>query len=158
VHLHLAPRTDRPPSWSAVLTVEKTMRTNHHDLIVTNIDVERLRPMLDHYDTAVSESLDSELHRALIVDQQAVPPDVVTMNSEVVYEDCDTFTKRRVKVVYPKDADASRGFVSVLAPIGSAILGLRVNQSIEWEVPSGTKRIRVLEIQYQPEACGDFDR
>jgi regulator of nucleoside diphosphate kinase len=80
------------------------------------------------------------------------------MNSEVVYEDCATFTKRRVKVVYPRDADAARGLVSVLAPIGSALLGLRVNQAIEWPVPSGRKRIRVLEIRYQPEACGDYDR
>jgi regulator of nucleoside diphosphate kinase len=134
------------------------MRTNQRELIVTNTDVERLLPLLDHYDTPASESLDSELQRAVIVDQRTVPADVVTMNSEVVYEDCDTFATRRVKVVYPKDADASRGFISVLAPIGSAILGLRVNQTIEWPVPNGTKRIRILEIRYQPEACGDFDR
>jgi regulator of nucleoside diphosphate kinase len=138
--------------------VEKTMRTNQREIIVTDTDLLRLLPVLDHYDTPASESLDSELHRAVIVDHRTVPADVVTMNSEVVYEDCETFAKRRVKVVYPKDADASRGFVSVLAPIGSAILGLRVNQSIEWPVPNGTKRIRIIEIRYQPEACGDFDR
>lgn len=133
------------------------MRMKQHDVIVTNADLQRLLPMLDHYSEA-SESLDSELQRAAVVDPASVPPDVVTMNSEVVYEDCETFAKRRVKLVYPRDADASRGHVSVLAPIGSALLGLRVNQSIEWPVPNGTKRIRVLEITYQPEACGDFDR
>lgn len=134
------------------------MRNLEEDIIITNIDLERLLPVLDQHDTPASESLATELHRARVVDQRAVPADVVTMNSEVVYEDCATFQTRRVRVVYPKDADAGRGRVSVLAPIGSALLGLRVNQSIEWPVPSGTKRIRVLEIRYQPEACGDYDR
>jgi regulator of nucleoside diphosphate kinase len=134
------------------------MRTKQRELIVTNTDLQRLLPLLDQHDSPESDSLDDELHRAVVVDQRAVPADVVTMNSDVVYEDCETLARRRVRVVYPKDADASRGFVSVLAPIGSAILGLRVNQSIEWPVPNGRKRIRVLEITYQPEANGDFDR
>lgn len=127
-------------------------------LIITKTDLERLQPVLDQHDTPASDSLASELHRADIVDSRAVPSDVVTMNSDVVYEDCATGVKRRVKVVYPKDADASRGQISVLAPIGSALLGLRVDQAIEWTVPSGTKRIRVLEIRYQPEASGDYQR
>ena len=124
------------------------------DIIITKTDLQRLLPMLDVH---TSDSLEGELHRAVIVEPRAVPADVVTMNSEVVYEDCTTFAKRCVRIVYPKDADAARGHVSVLAPIGSALLGLRVNQSIEWRVPSGTKRIRVVEIRYQPEACGDFE-
>jgi regulator of nucleoside diphosphate kinase len=133
------------------------MRKQEHDIIITTTDLQRLLPVIDQHALA-SESLEAEVQRAVIVEPSAVPADVVTMNSEVVYEDCETFAKRRVRVVYPKDADATRGFVSVLAPIGSALLGLRVNQSIEWPVPSGTKRIRVIEIHYQPEACGDFDR
>ncbi|MGE0869771.1 MAG: nucleoside diphosphate kinase regulator [Kofleriaceae bacterium] len=132
------------------------MNTHEQPIIVTTTDLERLRPMIEQHDTLASDSLDTELHRAIVVDQRAVPPDVVTMNSEVVYEDCDTGVERRVRVVYPKDADATRGFVSVLAPIGSALLGLRKNQSIEWPVPSGTKRIRVVEVTYQPEACGEY--
>lgn len=133
------------------------MRSIEQDIIITNTDLERLLPVLDHYDTPASESLDTELHRAVIVDQRVVPPDVVTMNSEVEYEDCDTFARRSVRVVYPKDADFERGRVSVLAPIGSALLGLRVHQSIEWTVPGGRKRIRVVELRYQPEACGDYE-
>jgi regulator of nucleoside diphosphate kinase len=134
------------------------MRNIEHDIIITNTDLQRLLPVLDQHDTPASESLEMELHRAVIVDQHAVPADVVTMNSEVVYEDVATFEKRTVQIVYPKDADASRGLISVLAPIGSALLGLRIGQSIEWPVPTGTKRIRVVEIRYQPEACGDFER
>lgn len=77
--------------------------------------------------------------------QRDVPADVVTMNSEVAYEDCAS-----ASCVYPKDADASRGRVSVLAPIGSALLGVRVGQSIEWPVPAGANRIRVIERSATP--------
>jgi regulator of nucleoside diphosphate kinase len=132
------------------------MRNFEHDIIITNTDLQRLLPVLDQHDTPASESLEMELHRAVIVDQHAVPADVVTMNSEVVYEDIETHAQRTVKVVFPKDADAKAGRVSVLAPIGSALLGLRVGQDIEWPVPGGTKRVRVVEVRYQPEANGDF--
>jgi len=134
------------------------MYTNaDHTIIVTDLDLARLRPLLDQHDTPASESLDAELHRAVIVRQREVPPDVVTMNSDVVYEDCATGTRRRVRVVYPKDADAATGRVSVLAPIGSALLGLKVGQEIDWRLPAGSRRIRVVELGYQPEAAGDFD-
>ena len=129
-----------------------------HDLVITDADLERLRPVLDQHDTEAATLLETELQRAVIVAAHDVPADVVTMNSEVVYEDCDTTTCRRVRVVYPKDANPSEGRVSVLAPIGSALLGLRVGQAIEWVVPTGTKRIRVVELPYQPEASGDFGR
>jgi len=125
--------------------------------MITNVDLQRLRPVLDQHDTPAAESLETELERATVVEQRAVPADVVTMNSDVVYEDCSTGVQRAVRVVYPRDADASRGWVSVLAPIGSALLGLRAGQTIEWQVPSGTKRVRVVEIRYQPEASGDFE-
>ena len=133
------------------------MRNIEQDITITDFDLQRLLPVVEQHDSAVSESLEAELHRANIVPQRSVPADVVTMNSEVVYEDVATFEKRTVHLVYPKDADASRELISVLAPIGSALLGLRVGQSIEWPVPAGTRRIRVLEIHYQPEACGDFE-
>jgi regulator of nucleoside diphosphate kinase len=132
------------------------MRNAEQDIIITDADLQRLLPVLEQHDTPASESLETELRRAVIVDQREVPPDVVTMNSEVVYEDCETRVRRTVKVVYPRDADASRGHISVLAPIGSALLGLRVGQEIEWQVPGGRKRVRVVSIGYQPEASGDY--
>lgn len=130
------------------------MRSEH--IIITDTDLERLLPVLDQHDTPASDSLASELHRASVVERRAVPADVVTMNSEVVYEDTATGVRRRVKVVFPKDADAARGHISVLAPIGSALLGLRVDQTAEWHAPSGTKQLRVVELGYQPEAAGDY--
>jgi regulator of nucleoside diphosphate kinase len=126
-------------------------------IIISTTDLERLLPVLDAHDTPASEQLEIELYRARIVTQPDVPADLVTMNSEVIYEDCETFTRRKVRVVYPKDADGARGWVSVLAPLGSALLGLRVGQVITWRFPHGTKRLRVVELVYQPEACGDFE-
>ncbi len=137
--------------------MQATKQATKHDLIITNTDLQKLLPVLDQHDSPAAESLDAELHRATIVEQRQVPPDVVTMNSEVVYEDLTTHQQRTVRVVFPKDADANTGRVSVLAPIGSALLGLRVGQTIEWAVPNGKKKIRVVEIRYQPEAAGDYD-
>jgi regulator of nucleoside diphosphate kinase len=123
------------------------MRETNEDIIITTTDLERLRPLLDLHDSPAAELLDAELHRARIVAPDRAPPDVVMMNSEVVYEDCETSATRTVRVVYPKDADAVQGRISVLAPIGSALLGLRVGQSITWRVPNGTKRLRVVEVR-----------
>lgn len=134
------------------------MRNLEHDLIITDTDLERLQPVLEQHDTPAAESLATELERATIVAQREVPADVVTMNSEVLYEDCETGARRTVRVVYPRDADATRGHVSVLAPIGSALLGLRAGQAIDWQLPAGRKRVRVVEVRYQPEASGDFQR
>lgn len=125
-----------------------------HPLIVTDVDLERLRAVVEQHDVPAAELLDGELHRATIVPRAAVPADVVTMNSDVVYED-DSGTRRTVRVVYPRDADGERGWVSVLAPIGSALLGLRVGQHIDWRLPAGPRRLRVVDVPYQPEAAGD---
>ena len=133
------------------------MPANDHDqIIITTADLQRLQPVLDTHDTPAAASLEAELSRARVVEPTEVPSDVVTMNSELVYEDCQTSQRRTVRVVYPKDADIGAGKVSVLAPIGSALLGLRVGQTIEWSVPTGKKRVRVVELKYQPEAAGDW--
>jgi regulator of nucleoside diphosphate kinase len=123
-------------------------------IVVTDRDLERLLPIVSG--SPLAASLEAELDRALVVEQREVPPDVVTMNSHLVYEDCATGARRDVQLVYPRDADAARGRVSILAPVGSALLGLRVGQQIAWEVPSGMRRMRVVELRYQPEAEGDF--
>jgi regulator of nucleoside diphosphate kinase len=131
------------------------MYTFDHDIMITDTDLQRLLPVIEQSDTPASEALEMELHRAVVVPAQQIPADIVTMNSELVYEDVESKARRRVTLVYPKDADASRGRISVLAPIGSALLGLRIGQEIEWRTPSGTKRIRVVELYYQPEANGE---
>lgn len=127
-------------------------------IIITDTDLARLRPVLDTAPPAAAEALEEELTRATVVPQHQVPDDVVTMNSIVDYEDVATGERRQVRLVYPKDADAGAGKVSVLAPIGAALLGLRVGQEIEWPTPGRTRRVRVLAVRYQPEAAGDLHR
>jgi len=134
------------------------MRNVEESIIVTNVDLQHLIPVLEQNDTPASDALDAELRRAQVVEWASVPPDVVTMNTEVVYEDVDTGVRRTVRVVYPRDANSAKGHVSVLAPIGSALLGLRVGQSIEWSLPKGRRRVRVVEIRYQPESHGEHKR
>ena len=127
-------------------------------IVVTDVDESRLLRMIETYrdkrDGALAQELEAELANAEVVRSQAVPPHVVTMNSVVVYKDLDTGTLTTVELVYPSEARILNGRVSVLAPVGSALLGLSVGQSIEWPMPSGhQKRICVVRIPYQPESA-----
>lgn len=104
------------------------------------------------------ESLVKELERAVIVAPQNVPPDVVTMNSKVALLDLDTSERMEYMLAFPQDANIGNDSISVLAPIGTAILGYAKGDVVEWPVPSGMRRIRIEDILYQPEAAGDFTR
>ncbi|QDE90773.1 transcription elongation factor GreAB [Myxococcus xanthus] len=131
-------------------------------LIVTEADLERLRQVVDHNGggrtAEFAEMLDAELTRARVVASEAVPPDVVTMNSKVVFEDEQTGERREVTLVYPRDASSDDGRISVLAPIGSALIGLTVGQTITWPLPGGrSKRLRIVAVPYQPEASGHYN-
>lgn len=133
------------------------MHANEHDsIIITDQDLLRLLPLLDGYASSTTALLDGELWRATVVEQRDVPPDVVTMNSEVVYEDCSTGARRTVRIVYPDDADPGHGWISVLAPLGTALLGLRVGQLFDAQLSSGPRSIFLVDVRYQPEANGDF--
>lgn len=133
------------------------MHTNEQHIIVSELDLERLQRLVEQEGTRAAEELEAELQRAIVLPQREIPADVVTMNSDVIYEDCSTGARRTVKVVFPSEADAGRGRISVLAPIGSALLGLRIGQEIDWQLPAGPRRIRVVEIRYQPEASGALE-
>jgi regulator of nucleoside diphosphate kinase len=126
------------------------MLMNRDDKIVlTAADFARLNGLNSH------PQLAAELDRALIIDAHRVPPDVVTMNSRVRYEDGSNGEVREVTIVFPQDMKVAAGHVSVLAPVGTALLGLAVGQSIQWPFPDGSSRnLRVLELIYQPEAHG----
>jgi regulator of nucleoside diphosphate kinase len=87
-----------------------------------------------------------ELDRAEIVPEEALPTDVVAMNSTVRLVDLDTGAAHVYTVVYPHEADADRGRISVLAPIGTAVLGYRIGDVVEWEVPAGVRRFRIEEV------------
>jgi regulator of nucleoside diphosphate kinase len=102
------------------------------------------------------ESLEEELDNAEIVSSKDIPADVVTMNSKVVFRDLDTSETMTYVLVFPRDANIDAGAISVLAPVGTAILGYAKGDIIEWPVPAGFRRLRIEEIIYQPEAAGDY--
>ncbi len=104
------------------------------------------------------DDLAAELNRAKIVEPRKVPADVVTMNSKVALHDLDSGEDETYTLVFPNEADAAAGAISVLAPIGTGILGYREGDEISWPVPAGTRRIRIDRVVYQPEASGHFDR
>jgi regulator of nucleoside diphosphate kinase len=114
-------------------------------------DYERLRGLVDG---SVNQrplrhtltQLERELDRAEIVPEAALPADVVGMHSTVRLVDLDTEREHVYTVVYPHEADADRGRISVLAPIGTAVLGYRTGDVVEWDVPAGTRRLRIAAV------------
>ena len=101
------------------------------------------------------QGLQAELERATIVKAEVLPHDVVTMNSTVELADLDTGGTDLYTLVFPEEADIDQGKVSVLAPIGTAMLGHKTGDVFEWEVPAGRRQLRVNRLLYQPEAAGD---
>jgi regulator of nucleoside diphosphate kinase len=128
-----------------------------HNITITSEDRRLLSTMLESAQTHGSERreylrvLEAELERAHEADSTEVPPDVVTMDSTVELRDLDTEEIETYTVVYPNCANVALNRVSVLAPIGTAILGCRVGDVIRVRVPSGHRRIRIEEIRFQPE-------
>jgi regulator of nucleoside diphosphate kinase len=126
-------------------------------IYITEADAERLRRLIQGVraggrgDHEHLEMLEEELDRAEVVASEFIPRDVITMNSEVRLEDLDSGTTQRYRLVFPHQFRADDS-VSVLAPIGTAMLGYRAGDVIEWPVPKGLRRLKVVEVVYQPEA------
>jgi regulator of nucleoside diphosphate kinase len=115
-----------------------------HSITISEDDFTRLHVLRGH------ALLAAELENAIVVKPDCIPPDVVTMNSRVRFEDRSTGEIRNVTIVFPKDADGSAGRVSVLGTVGMALLGLAVGQSVLWPFPDGTTReLLVLKLIYQ---------
>ena len=92
--------------------------------------------------------------RATVLPREKIPQDVVTMNSRVISENETTGQRREVTLVYPDSSNIDAGKISVLVPIGTALLGLRTGESIDWDLPDGKKqRYRIVAVPYQPEAA-----
>jgi regulator of nucleoside diphosphate kinase len=128
-------------------------------IYITEDDFQKLRQLIarrrgaNSMDNEYLETLEQELDRAEVVEPEAIPRDVVTMNSEVRLQDLDSGSTRRYKLVFPNHFSFDNS-VSVLAPIGTAMLGYRVGDVIEWRVPKGIRRLKILDVLYQPEAAG----
>jgi regulator of nucleoside diphosphate kinase len=131
--------------------------TQAETILVGHADHERLRQLIDGMAgdpiqrEAVSR-LDDELERAEIVDAANIPGDVITLESWARLLDLDSDRELLVSPVMPTKANADAGRLSILAPLGMAVLGYRAGDTIEWPVPGGMRRLRVLEVMFQPEA------
>lgn len=120
---------------------------NSNNLILTQADFEKLSNLVGNLDLEHFELLAEEIDRALIVEDEKIPHDVVSMNSKVSYQDLESGKENVVTVVYPDAANITENKVSVLAPIGSALIGLREGQTIQWPTPGGKQiRIKVLSV------------
>ena len=134
------------------------------EIVVTEFDQNRLRNLLEGArrrnarDRTHVDHLEAELDRAHVVLPVDVPSDVVTMNSEVAVRDMDSNAEMTFAVVFPSEADVNRQKISILAPIGTAVLGYRVGDTIDWKVPGRTRRLKIERVLFQPEAAGQFDR
>lgn len=132
------------------------------NIYVTENDAKRLQTLLEvakqsqYYGSDELQKLGAELNRAIVVASKDVPRDVITMNSKVRLLDLETKEEMTYTLVFPDEADFAEGKISVLAPIGTAMLGYRAGDTFSWQVPAGIRRIKILAILYQPEASGDY--
>ncbi len=129
---------------------------------LTDFDVRRLDALSERIRRQVSppttlSALERGLERAVVVKPEEVPASVVTMNSEVQVLDLDTQQRSTLTLVFPALARIEAGRVSVLAPLGTALLGSREGSTLAWPSPRGERRVRVERVVYQPEASGRFD-
>ena len=126
-------------------------------IVISHFDHRRLSQLLDRVgERPELDGLRGELERAVLVEPDRVPSDLVTMNSRVRFVNEDSGDEHEITLVFPGIADMYEGRISVFAPIGSALLGLSIGESIDWPLPDGRRRrLRVLAVTYQPEAAGD---
>ena len=131
------------------------------DLHINELDHKRLMRLIEDALNGVTEqsnslrSLQVELTRANVVNAEELPRDVVTMRSRVLIMLEDE--EKEITLVYPNEANRSTGKISILSPIGTAIIGYREDDVINWLTPGGLKRIRIKKVLYQPEASGDYE-
>lgn len=131
-------------------------------IMITQNDYDHLKELLSSAFThAISpsdylDSLEAELELAEVIDPERVPKNVVTMNSTVKLRDLDSQELEVYTLVFPDEADIANRKLSVLAPVGTAILGQRVGDVLRWRVPSGWRRLKVERVLYQPERAGVF--
>ncbi len=128
---------------------------------ITTLDAVRLEKMMASLDNSQfpgKDELQDELDRADIVEPQAMPANIVTMNSTVKFQVESSDKAFSLTLVYPRDVDGSNEKISILAPVGSALLGLREGDQMVWPKPGGgSLQVRVLEVTYQPERSNDFN-
>ncbi|WP_292757429.1 nucleoside diphosphate kinase regulator [Methylophaga sp. UBA2689] len=132
------------------------------DIIISELDYSRIDNLLRAtagIATNIKSALLTELERAELVAPEQIPANVVTMNSQVKFSVISTGVTFTLKLVYPKDMDDSGNTISILAPVGSAMLGLKEGDEIDWQDgQGGMLQVRIEAIEYQPERAGEYHR
>ncbi len=138
------------------------MQTLLQERLLTELDHVRLTNLV-HRRAHPAEASDPStgiaavLENAEIVPSRQIEPDVVTMYTQVQLADAATAMRSKLTLCYPADADPHAGFVSVLSPVGAALIGLRIGAVAQWQEPGGRPRTaRVAAILFQPESSGDY--
>lgn len=132
----------------------------NREIYITDQDMKRLNGLLEtarrlnYHNRADLAELEAELARGQVIASAQVPPEVITMNSTVCLVDLETGEEMVYTLVFPNEADIEQNRISILAPIGTALLGYKVGDTVEWQVPGGLSRLKVKELLYQPEASG----
>ncbi len=132
-------------------------------IIITESDYTRLCNLVNAEKSSKTTELKhlsvlgAEIKRAKRIDPRKISPDFVTMNSQIEVTDMDTNKIMTLRLVYPKEADFKQGKISVLSPLGSALLGYKTGSIISFDIPKGKKKMRIESILYQPEANGEYD-
>lgn len=131
-------------------------------ITVSSLDLERLETLIEATPDAVfpgKDALLEELGRATVLAPEQMPPDTVTMNSTVRFSVADSDREFQLTLVYPRDAAGGHDRISVLAPVGGALLGLSAGDALDWPLPGGeTTTVRVIAVTYQPERAGEYHR
>ncbi|MCH8502042.1 MAG: nucleoside diphosphate kinase regulator [Aliidiomarina sp.] len=128
------------------------------ELIMSELDVLRIEKLIEKTPGLSKQvaHLESELARAKLVKPQEIPADIVTMNSRVRFRITESGKEFEKTLVYPADLAKTEDAISIFAPIGSALIGVRVGETIEWPMQTGAAHVEVVEIVYQPEREGDY--
>ena len=133
-------------------------------IYITTSDYHRLSGLIEmsrarngDADREYLDQLEAELGRAELVNPTQIPADVITMRSKVSLKDLKSGQTVMYSLVFPSEANSNEGHISVLAPIGTALLGNRSGDVVESRVPSGLRRLKIKEILYQPEAAGNYN-
>lgn len=132
-------------------------------IYITETDLQKLSEVIrtarqgEYRNSIYLQQLEEELKRAEIVTPQDIPADVITMNSRVILRDLENQEDLDLTLVFPEDSTTAEESISILAPIGIAMIGYRAGDSFTWETPGGMRSLRVERVLYQPEASGVYD-
>lgn len=135
---------------------KKTIYITEHDMSRLKVLVKSVYKLNNRKKEYLTE-LEEELDRANIVPSEKIPKNIITMNSKVRLKDLDSEEEMIYSLVFPHSANINHNRISILAPIGTALIGYKVGDVIKWKVPGGVRKLKVEKILYQPEAAGHYD-